>query len=255
MKKVETIQYDAARIITGAWRGSSREKLYNDLGWESLNDRRIMRKLCLLHETYYSNFPRYLDNIINEVRPRRPRIAENQTILNNIPHRTDYFQRTFFPSTIKDWNRSELENIRNIESKVTFKTKLLSKIRPKKRPYYGLTDHNRVRHITMLRMDLSPLHAHKAKYKFPGATAECVVCDVPEDTNHFLLTCRSYRLSRATMFQKVTEIIGIDISTLPKKTRTSILLYGRGDLSDEANSKIMKIVTDFTIKTKRFDTT
>ena len=104
-------------------------------------------------------------------------------------------------------------------------------------------------------MDLSPLHAHKAKYKFPGATAECVVCDVPEDTNHFLLTCQSYRLSRATMFQKVSEIIGIDISTLPKKTRTSILLYGRGDLSDEANSKIMKIVTDFTIKTKRFDTT
>ena len=255
MKKVETIQYDAARIITGAWRGSSREKLYNDLGWESLNDRRIMRKLCLLHETYYSNFPRYLDNIINEVRPRRPRIAENQTILNNIPHRTDYFQRTFFPSTIKDWNRSELDNIRNIESKVTFKAKLLCKIRPKKKPHYGLTDHNRVRHITMLRMDLSPLHAHKAKYKFPGATAECVVCDVPEDTNHFLLTCRSYWLSRATMLQKVTEIIGIDISTLPKKTRTSILLYGRGDLSDEANSKIMKIVTDFTIKTKRFDTT
>ncbi len=105
----------------------------------------------------------------------------------------------------------------------------------KKRLHFGLTDHNRVRHITMLRMGLSSLHSHKASYRFPGATAECVVCDIPEDTDHYLLTCPSYRLSRATMFQKVTEIIGIDISTLPKKMRTSILLYGRGDLSDESN--------------------
>ena len=101
-------------------------------------------------------------------------------------------------------------------------------MRPNKRPHYGLTDHNRVRHITMLRMGLSPLHAHKAKYKFPGVTAECTVCDVPEDTDHFLLTCSSFRLSRATMFRKVSEIIGIDISTLPKRTRITILLYGRG---------------------------
>ena len=104
-------------------------------------------------------------------------------------------------------------------------------------------------------MGLSPLHAHKAKYKFPGVTAECTVCDVPEDTDHFLLTCSSFRLSRATMFRKVSEIIGIDISTLPKRTRITILLYGRVNLSDDENSKILKIVTDFTIKTKRFDTT
>ena len=63
LRKVESIQYDAARIITGAWMGSSRKELYKNLGWESLNNRRIMRKLCLLHETYHSNFPRYLSGI------------------------------------------------------------------------------------------------------------------------------------------------------------------------------------------------
>ena len=36
--KVETIQYEAARIITGAWLGSSRKNLYANLGWESLNN-------------------------------------------------------------------------------------------------------------------------------------------------------------------------------------------------------------------------
>ena len=48
MKKVEKIQYDAAKIITGAWKGTSREKLYKNLGWESLNERRIMRKVSIM---------------------------------------------------------------------------------------------------------------------------------------------------------------------------------------------------------------
>ena len=129
-------------------------------------------------------------------------------------------------------------------------------MRPKKRPFFGLSDHNRVRHISMLRMSLSPLNAHKFAYNFPGAiSASCISCGNEETTDHYLLTCISYRLSRATMFQDVSEIIGVDISTLPMKTRTSILLYGKGDLNDDENSKIMKIVTDFTIQSKRFDTT
>ena len=42
MEKVERIQYQAALAISGAWRGSSRSKLYEELGWESLSDRRMV---------------------------------------------------------------------------------------------------------------------------------------------------------------------------------------------------------------------
>ena len=38
MEKVERIQYQAALAVTGAWQGSSRSKLYDELGWESLYD-------------------------------------------------------------------------------------------------------------------------------------------------------------------------------------------------------------------------
>ena len=48
LKKVESIQYKAARIITGAWKGSNKQKLYVILGWESLSDRRVMRKLYII---------------------------------------------------------------------------------------------------------------------------------------------------------------------------------------------------------------
>ena len=41
MENVERIQYQSALAITGAWHGSNRAKLYDELGWESLSDRRI----------------------------------------------------------------------------------------------------------------------------------------------------------------------------------------------------------------------
>ena len=33
MEKLESVQYSAALAVTGAWKGTSREKLYNELGW------------------------------------------------------------------------------------------------------------------------------------------------------------------------------------------------------------------------------
>ena len=45
--KLESVQYNAALAITGAIRGSSREKPYQELGLESLKLQRWYRKLCL----------------------------------------------------------------------------------------------------------------------------------------------------------------------------------------------------------------
>ena len=50
LKRVESIQYEAARIVSGAWNKTCRVKLYENLGWESLQNRRMMRKLCLFYE-------------------------------------------------------------------------------------------------------------------------------------------------------------------------------------------------------------
>ena len=45
-QKLESIQYNAALAITGAIRGNYSEKLYQELGLESLQQRRWYRKLC-----------------------------------------------------------------------------------------------------------------------------------------------------------------------------------------------------------------
>ena len=42
------MQYNEALAVMGAVRGTSREKLYQELGFESLQQRRWYRKICCL---------------------------------------------------------------------------------------------------------------------------------------------------------------------------------------------------------------
>ena len=44
---LESIQYKVGLIVPGSWKGTNRAKLYKELGWESLSDRRHIRRLML----------------------------------------------------------------------------------------------------------------------------------------------------------------------------------------------------------------
>ena len=58
--KLESIQYNACLAITGAIRGTSKEKLYQELGLESLQLRRWYRKLGMFCKIYKNKSPQYL---------------------------------------------------------------------------------------------------------------------------------------------------------------------------------------------------
>ena len=74
--KLETVQYNAALAITGAIKGTSREKLYQELGLEYLQQRRWMRRLCLFYKVVSTKLPAYIYDIIPSVRQsqRHPNI-------------------------------------------------------------------------------------------------------------------------------------------------------------------------------------
>ena len=63
-EKIESIQYNASLAITRAIRGTSREKIYNELGFESLHARQWYRKLCYFYKFYVFKQPEYLFNLI-----------------------------------------------------------------------------------------------------------------------------------------------------------------------------------------------
>ena len=77
--RLESIQYNAAIAITGAIRGTSSEKLFQELGLETLKLRRWFRKLYLFHKIIHSKSPTYLFKLI----PENNNPYASQSALNN----------------------------------------------------------------------------------------------------------------------------------------------------------------------------
>ena len=80
--KLENIQLDAARIITGGTRLISHVSLYEETKWEKLTDRRNNHKLVLFHKMNYNKTPQYLAELIPKTVGTRH--THNTRQINNI---------------------------------------------------------------------------------------------------------------------------------------------------------------------------
>ena len=132
-QKLESIQYNAALAITGAIRGTSREKLYQELELESLQKRHWYR-LCYIFKKLKGQSPDYLSKILPNIRR-----AYNTTNVDYIPCfniKHNFFKNSFSPSTLIEWNNLDI-NIRNSESYTTFKKSILRFIRPSENPIFN----------------------------------------------------------------------------------------------------------------------
>ena len=144
-ERLESIQYNAALAITDAIRGSSKEKLYQELDFESLQQRRWYRKLCLFHKIIKSQSPKYLSELIPTARQAYMTRCKKIIPLLNVKH--DYFKNSFFPSTVIEWNNLD-SNIRNSENLVLFKKRILAFIRPSANSTFHCLSPNGLKLIT-----------------------------------------------------------------------------------------------------------
>ena len=90
--KLQSVKYNATLAITAAIRGSSRQKLYQELGLESLKSRPWYQKLCLFFELKKNKRPSYLFDIIPKVLSPT-RMTRNH---NNIPLNMNTSKTLFF---------------------------------------------------------------------------------------------------------------------------------------------------------------
>ena len=102
-KKIESVQYNAALAITGAIQGTSREKLYKELGLETLKSRRWLKKLCCYYKVKINGIPSCLAELI----PSESHLYNTQNTRNITTYscRTDAFKYSFFPWTVNEWNK------------------------------------------------------------------------------------------------------------------------------------------------------
>ena len=64
VKKIESVQYKTISVITGAIQGTSRDKIYQELGLESLKSRRWYKRLDRMVKIINEKAPDYLINLI-----------------------------------------------------------------------------------------------------------------------------------------------------------------------------------------------
>ena len=103
MGQIESVQYQAALAVTGTWQGTSTDKLYEELGWESLSKRRWFRRLIQFFKIQNNLTPEYLKSPVPSLRFQL--IATRSGIeLPQINANRDYYQNSFYPDAISSWN-------------------------------------------------------------------------------------------------------------------------------------------------------
>ena len=140
--------------ITDAIRGTSKKKLYDKLGLETLKKRRWYRKLCCFFKIFRYKCPKYLFNIIPTSVSTYNTRNTNNIPLFKVKH--NFFQNSFFPSAVIEWNKLDL-NIRNSESLNIFKKTILNFIRPSESTIFNCHNPKGVKLLTMLKLGLTHL--------------------------------------------------------------------------------------------------
>jgi len=133
MEKAEQVQYLAALAVTGAWQGCSRSKLYEELGWESLSDRRLCRRTMHFHKIVNNKTPSYLSDKLPPPRQALYRYNNDNTFLEK-RFSSDRHKNSFFLNAVKFWNVI-ISDFPSVPPAKVLKNHLLSLFRPEKKVY------------------------------------------------------------------------------------------------------------------------
>ena len=246
MDLIERVQYKAALIVSGCWQGTSMTKLYDELGWESLSDRRWVRRLALFYKIQNGLAPLYLSPHI----PTRNEIGIPLRNRNNNafpPITTERYANSFFPSTIKEWKNLS-EEAKSKPSVQSFKKYLNDFKRPAGNSVFAIRDKFGNKLLTKIRVNFSDLRDHSFNCENPICS-----CGIVDETSvHFFLRCPHFTTQRSILISKISDIIGSNVSVLADEHLYSIIVYGSNVYNFVANGLIIIETISYIRKSGRF---
>ena len=158
--KIESVQYDVALAITGAIR-TSREKLCQELGFQSLKVRTWLKRFCCLYKVVNKKQPPHLSDLILPFQ----RSLRNKGCIYESFCRTASFKNSFLPYAIKEWNKLD-SGTRNSETYAFFPEMLLNFIRPIGNSTYNNYDPLEITLLTRLWIGFSYFSEHRFGHNF-----------------------------------------------------------------------------------------
>ena len=193
--QLESIQYRACLAITGAIRGTSREKIYQELGLESVQP---WRKLAMKISNVLQNLKVLIFFSFNTEKKHFVMLREMLIVfpwlnLNN------FFKNNFFPSAVIEWSKLN-PAIWNAESSGIFKSNILKFIRLTQEVFFNCYNHKGIRLMTWLGLGLSHLREHKFNHNFQNCINPLCSCGMDiESTSRFFLHCPLFDVKRITL--------------------------------------------------------
>ena len=232
---LESVQYKAGLIVSGCWKGTNHDKLYKELGWESLYQRRHFRRMCLYYKIINGLTPSYLTQCIS-----------------NIPANcTNRYYMSFFPYCKAYWDNMD-ENTKNSLNHNIFKSKILRTIRPKENFIPECNGNKYLSALTRLRVGHSDLRADRFRHNFNCLSPICLCNTGHETAEHFFLKCPLYIAHRIHLFLNLLDLTNWKLFGEPDSAWTNIVLHGDNRYTKAINQQILSASITYIKNTKRF---
>ena len=249
--KIENIQYKACIAITGAIQGTSRERLYQELSLEFLENRRWYRKLIFFHKIENGATPRYLTSYLNtNENPVYNTRASDQNKIRKFRTRTEHFRQSFFPFCVNKWYKLD-SSLREAKSIKHLKSIFKEFFNLKQSSLFVTHDPAGVKLFSRLWLKFSHLNEYKFRHNFkdvPGPI--CDFCSENETTDHFFLHCPFFAENGRKL---LNSLFNISLKDLNDEMLSDILLFRSDKYKDTVNKEILVHTINFLKTTKRFE--
>ena len=247
--KLESVQYSAALAVSGAWKGTNTDRIYEELVLEPLYYRRWQRRLTHFYKLITTHSPSYLYEYVPQCREVSYNLRRNNNY-ENYAIKTESFSHSYFPYCVREWNQLDPQ-IKAQHSVSLFKKKLIELIRPNKRSVYKVVDLKGVQLLTRLHVKFSDVREHRFRNNF-FVTPACMCNKDDETTEHYLLRCRLDRLHRVALFENVSIILKFDVSTISERDLCLLLLYEDDNINEYSNRSLLESTIKFIHDSGRF---
>lgn len=121
-----------------------------------------------------------------------------------------------------------------------------------KKSMYNIYDIDGVRYLTKMRLNFSALNEHKFRHRFDCLNPCCTYGEATEDNEHFFLHCLLFETMGRDLLGQLSDIPGIEITSMDSKSLSQLLLFGSNNLTVVANRIILEASMAYLKETKRF---
>ena len=256
VERLESFLLKGARACSGAMVSTNSDRLLKEeLGWETLTNRRKRHKLFMFYKIIKGITPAYLHECL-PVNPTPSYSRRRPHDLYPFKCNTNRFQCSFFPSAIELWNHTS-NNLLQIESLCSFKENINNEWLPKPPPsFFGWGPRRQAILHTCLRLHHNCLNKHLHRIGVKNSPA-CSCGYREESEMHYILFCPKYVDARQQLFQKVSNLVPQafkihELLLTRPKVLLNLLLNGSNLLTVAENRGVFKEMYAYIESTERF---